>query len=729
MFSRRMPSIRSVCFTSLVLAIAVAVLFPVAALAAAPANTSLPTVSGSAFVGSTLTGTTGTWSNSPTSYSYQWQRCGYKTAVLADTPVGYWRMDDPIPSTQMADSSGNANTGSYVNGPTLGASGGLAGDSDSAVSFNGTSQYATVPNSTSLNSPSTAITLEAVVKPGTISSQVPIVLKSPSTFSNPYYQYGLFLDTTKGVRLAIAINGNLTGAEFYNTGWVSNQWNHIVGSYDGSTVRIWVNGTLVGTQAVTIGTINQYSTPVDIGAYETKAKSAGNVFPGVIDEVAVYPTALSSTRIAVHKDMFQAGCTNISGAATNRYTLVAADQNYSVALKVTATNADGSASATSAQTAAVTQIPVPQNTSAPTVSGIAAVGKTLTTTNGSWNYASSYGYQWQRCDASGANCANISGATASTYTTVSADQGSTLRSVVTATNSSGSASANSVATSVILQYAPPTTISLPTVVGFVDVGNTLTTDGGIWSSDDTFSVAEQWQRCSPGCSDISGATGTSYQAAAADLGARLRVKVTATNATGGATTIYSNRSEISYESAVLASSPTGYWRLDDTSGATAVDDSGNTFNGSYSSGYSGYGAVGAPIGAADAAATAAATSSRILSVPYDARLNPRSFSVEAWVKLNAVPGDSSYSRIASSCPGNETASGFSLEVNTPYRSAPSFAFVHAVGAGGNGYVGGAPAELAVGTTSPQPTTIPPRPRRSTSMERLKEPSPAAAPIS
>jgi hypothetical protein len=173
------------------LVVLVVLAVPVAAFAAAPANTALPTVSGSAFVGSTLTGATGTWSNSPTSFSYQWQRCGYSSAVLADTPVGYWRMDDPIPATQLADSSGNANTGSYVNGPTLGITGGLFGDSDAAVSFDGTNDYATIPNSTSLNSPSTALTLEAVVKPGTINGQYPIVLKSPSVFDNPYYPYGL----------------------------------------------------------------------------------------------------------------------------------------------------------------------------------------------------------------------------------------------------------------------------------------------------------------------------------------------------------------------------------------------------------------------------------------------------------------------------------------------------------------------------------------------------------
>lgn len=50
------------------------------ASAAAPANTTPPNVSGTAKVGSTLTVSNGTWSNSPTSYTYQWQRCSSTTS-------------------------------------------------------------------------------------------------------------------------------------------------------------------------------------------------------------------------------------------------------------------------------------------------------------------------------------------------------------------------------------------------------------------------------------------------------------------------------------------------------------------------------------------------------------------------------------------------------------------------------------------------------------------------
>ena len=82
---------------------------------------------------------------------------------------------------------------------------------------------------------------------------------------------------------------------------------------------------------------------------------------------------------------------------------------------------------------------VPANTAPPIISGDLKVGSTLTTTNGTWTGtpAPTFTYVWQRCDENGASCAAISGATANTYVLKNADGGSTLRSVVTATNTDG----------------------------------------------------------------------------------------------------------------------------------------------------------------------------------------------------------------------------------------------------------------------------------------------------
>jgi WD40 repeat protein len=81
----------------------------------------------------------------------------------------------------------------------------------------------------------------------------------------------------------------------------------------------------------------------------------------------------------------------------------------------------------------------PLNTSAPTISGIARLGHALAASSGSWSGSSpmAYGYQWSRCDAAGANCVPITGASRPTYQIAEADVNGTLRVTVTAYNAAG----------------------------------------------------------------------------------------------------------------------------------------------------------------------------------------------------------------------------------------------------------------------------------------------------
>lgn len=95
----------------------------------------------------------------------------------------------------------------------------------------------------------------------------------------------------------------------------------------------------------------------------------------------------------------------------------------------------------------------PANTEKPAISDTTPeVGQTLTTTNGTWtgDDPKDYTYQWLRCDANGANCVAIGGATAQSYAVQAADQGNRLRVNVTATNASGSATAQSDPTSAVV---------------------------------------------------------------------------------------------------------------------------------------------------------------------------------------------------------------------------------------------------------------------------------------
>lgn len=152
------------------------------------------------------------------------------------------------------------------------------------------------------------------------------------------------------------------------------------------------------------------------------------------------------------------GCAAISGATFKRYSVRQADVGHRLRVQVTAANSEGSASEVSNATAIVRAAPSrPQNTQPPTISGTAQVGQTLTANNGTWTGQApiTLTYQWRRCDRTGANCSDISGATSKTHLLTSADEGTTLRVRVTARNSAGTASSTSAPTAVVVKAEAP----------------------------------------------------------------------------------------------------------------------------------------------------------------------------------------------------------------------------------------------------------------------------------
>jgi hypothetical protein len=193
--------------------------------------------------------------------------------------------------------------------------------------------------------------------------------------------------------------------------------------------------------------------------------------------------------------------------------------------------------------------PAPTNTSPPTITGPAGVGGTLAGTTGTWTGTGqiTFTFQWQRCDAAGANCQPIVGETTQSRVLVGADVGSTLRFQVVATDSTGPTTATSAQSPVVT--AAPVNFGEPGISGSPVVGATLTTSNGNWTGSPTFT--RQWVRCPASgglpdgsdCPPIAGATNTSYVLITSDAGARLRVRVTASNADGSATAA-SNATEL-----------------------------------------------------------------------------------------------------------------------------------------------------------------------------------------
>jgi hypothetical protein len=168
-------------------------------------------------------------------------------------------------------------------------------------------------------------------------------------------------------------------------------------------------------------------------------------------------------------------CADIIGATSQTYTVGSADVSNTIRSNITAMDTNGTSSQASATTATVTATPslAPVNTVPPTISGTPASGQTLTGANGTWTGATpiTYGYVWQLCDATGAACQPIAGATASTYVLTTAAVGKTLRLQVTAANASGAVSATSVPTAVIGAAGPVSLVKLPSGLTSVDAAD------------------------------------------------------------------------------------------------------------------------------------------------------------------------------------------------------------------------------------------------------------------
>ena len=104
----------------------------------------------------------------------------------------------------------------------------------------------------------------------------------------------------------------------------------------------------------------------------------------------------------------------------------------------------------------------PASTALPVLSGTAKQGLSLATSTGTWSGTAPFGfsYQWRRCDSAGGACVDIAGAAASSYLLAAADVGKTIRAFVTASNSAGSASAQSAQSAVVVAGTTTTTFQV-----------------------------------------------------------------------------------------------------------------------------------------------------------------------------------------------------------------------------------------------------------------------------
>jgi len=222
---------------------------------------------------------------------------------------------------------------------------------------------------------------------------------------------------------------------------------------------------------------------------------------------------------------------------------------------VSASNSVGAATRYSASANLVTSRPVVLAT--PSISSGANHGSTLTVANGTWASSSAitgYEYQWYRCTTTistfemsvPSECEEIVNATTPTYVLAADDAGKHVSAKVTAIASSGQTSITTASNGPVT--VPPTMTAAPVVTGSARLDGAQTVTTGTWIGFPSVSYGYTWYRCATenptvvaglptSCALISGATGTTYTAVAADLGNYVFPVVRVTNSGGAISTV------------------------------------------------------------------------------------------------------------------------------------------------------------------------------------------------
>lgn len=197
------------------------------------------------------------------------------------TLAAWWKFDDGSGST-LTDSGDLALNGTLINGPTW-----VSGQVDGALHFDyGDGAYVEVPDSTALRP--AQITVATWLNPTTLDTawESAITKTSSGSWSDGW---GLASFSDSEDKIYFFINNYWT--DNASTTLPLNTWSHVVGTYDGVAIKLYVNGVLVDT--------HPYSTPIDSSTSPVQIGDAhGYPWNGSIDDTKIYNRALSAEEVA-----------------------------------------------------------------------------------------------------------------------------------------------------------------------------------------------------------------------------------------------------------------------------------------------------------------------------------------------------------------------------------------------------------------------------------------------
>ena len=218
----------------------------------------------------------------------------YGSVIMNDAPTAYYSLDDT--GSTANDASGNGLNGTIGSSVQRGAAGLLASSSDTAMNFpgvqNGSGAVEVTPSSKL--QPSSAVSLEALVKMPSVPSDFTVVAAYGQRSGTASYE--LYFKGGKLVAQYTLSNGYVAVAS--PTALQTNTTYDAVTTFDGTTAKLYLNGTLVASGAAS-GSL-KYATGYGFSIGDD-ASFSNPAFKGTIDEVAVYAgKALSATQVDTH---------------------------------------------------------------------------------------------------------------------------------------------------------------------------------------------------------------------------------------------------------------------------------------------------------------------------------------------------------------------------------------------------------------------------------------------